>query len=99
MVDPGQEGPIRRTRTTRRVVLTRPHRVRRSPADDLAVWGARRRSFALAAVGWLVLGLGAAVSGAGAALVVISLVAALLSAAVVVKAQVLLKRAGRRAPG
>ena len=99
MVDPGQGGPIRRTRTTRRVVLTSPHRVRRSPADDLAVWGGRRRSFALAAVGWLVLGLGAAVSGAGGTLVVLSLVAALLSAAVVVKAQVLLRRAGRSAPG
>ncbi|MDQ1601289.1 MAG: hypothetical protein QOD68_2763, partial [Actinomycetota bacterium] len=87
MVDPEPEVPIRRTRTTRRVVLTRPHQVRRSPADDLAVWGGRRRSFALAALGWLVLGLGAAVSGAGGTLVVLSLVAALLSAAVVVKAQ------------
>ena len=99
MGDTGPGGPIRRTRTTRRVVLTSPHRVRRSPADDLAVWGGRRRAFALSAVGWLVLGLGAAVSGAGGTLVVISLVAALLSAAVVVKAQVLLRRAGRSAPG
>ena len=99
MVDPGQGGPIRRTRTTRRVVLTKPHRVRRTPADDLAVWGGRRRSFALAAVGWLVLGLGAAVSGAGGNLVALSLVAALLSAAVVVKAQVLVRRAGRSVPG
>jgi hypothetical protein len=63
------------------------------------VWGGRRRSFALAAVGWLVLGLGAAVGGASRTLVVLSLVAALLSAAVVVKAQVLLGRAGRSAPG
>jgi hypothetical protein len=99
MVDPGPEGPIRRTGTTRRVVLTKPHRVRRSPADDLVVWGGRRRTFALAAVGWLLLGLGAVVGRAGTSLVVLSLAAALLSAAVVVKAQVLMRRAGRRAPG
>jgi hypothetical protein len=99
MVDPGPEGPIRKTRTTRRVVLTRPHRVRRSPADDLVVWGGRRRSFARSAVVWLVLGLGAAVSGAGATLVVLPLVAAVLAAAVAVKAHVLVRRASRRAPG
>jgi hypothetical protein len=81
------------------VVLTKPHRVRRSAADDLVVWGGRRRTFALATVGWLLLALGAAVSEAGTTLVVLPLAAALLSAAVVVKAQVLVRRAGQRASG
>jgi hypothetical protein len=100
--DPSQPGPSpsplqpgeRRVTTTRKVVLTGPHRVRREPADSARVWSARRRTFTFMGIGWAALALVGGLTGLGATFVVLAVCAALLSAAVVVKATVIVRRDG-----
>jgi hypothetical protein len=96
-VDPEMNEPSR-TRTIRRVVLTKPHRTHRDPGDQAAVWRRRRSSFGISAVVWLVLSVAGAVGGWGTTFVALALAAGVLSAAVVVKAQVLVRRAQEGPP-
>jgi hypothetical protein len=96
-VDPEMNEPSR-TRTIRRVVLTKPHRTHRDPGDQAAVWRRRRGSFGISAVVWLVLSVAGAVGGWGTTFVALALAAGVLSAAVVVKAQVLVRRAQEGPP-
>lgn len=80
-------------KTSRRVVFVRPHRTVRTPADTIRVWTQRRRSFSITAGMWLVLAIVGMPTHLGVAFTVLAFAAALLSAAVVVKANVLLRRA------
>ena len=96
-MDPGMNDP-NRTRTTRRVVLTKPHRTQRAPGDQAVVWRRRRRSFGTSAGVWLVLAVAGAIMGWGVTLVALAIAAGVLSAAGLVTAQVLVSRAGGALP-
>lgn len=85
-----------RRRTTRRIVLIKPHRMQRDPGDQAMVWRQRRRSFGITAVAWLFLAVAGAMSSWGTAFIALASAAAVLSAAVVVKAEVLVRRAEER---
>jgi Flp pilus assembly protein TadB len=102
---PGPSGPPlapgeRRVTTSRKMELHRPERVRRDPADSARVWSARRRTFTFMAIGWAVLALVGGLTGLGTTFAVLAVLAALLCAAVVVKATVIVRRdGGWRPPG
>jgi len=85
----------RGTRTTRRIVLSKPQRVRRDPVDQARVWRQRQRSFGTGAVIWLVLAAAGVLTGWSAAAVVLMFAAGVLSLAVVVKAQIHVQRGER----
>lgn len=87
-----------RIRTTRRVVLMKPHRTKRDPRDQAAVWKQRRRAFGISTVSWLAMAVAGALSGLGKDFVALAVAACLLSAAVVIKAQVLIQRAEQAPP-
>ena len=94
-MDPEMNEPrgARTTRTTRRLVLTKPHRTHRDRAAQAVVWRRRRQSWGTSAVVFFVLAVAAAVGGWGATLVALDLAAGVMSATVVVKAQVMVRRA------
>jgi hypothetical protein len=97
-VDPEMNEPrgartTRTTRTTRRLVLTKPHRTHRDRAEQAVVWRRRRASWGTSAVIFFVLAVAGAVGGWGTTLVALDLAAGVMSAAVVVKAQVMVRRA------
>jgi hypothetical protein len=96
-VDPELNEPSK-TRTTRKVVLTTPHRTRRAPSEQAEIWRKRRRSFGISAGVWLLLAVAGAVGGWGTTFLALALAAGLLSAAVAVKAQVLVRRAEEAPP-
>ena len=80
----------RTTRATRRLVLTKPHRTHRDRAAQAVVWRRRRQSWGTSAVIFFALAVAGAVGGWGTTLVA---PAGVMSAAVVVKAQVMVRRA------
>lgn len=82
----------RRRTTYRTFRFVRPTRVVRSPEDTIAVWRPRLRQYAFATAGWLLIAIVFAMTGGGALVVGLSLAAAVLSAAVTVKAAVLVRR-------
>ena len=90
-MDPLRDVRVTSTRTTR--VWVRPHRVVRTASESARVWTQRRRTYTISAVLWLVLAVGGAANAASSAATVLAGLAALLSIAVVVKAQVLIRRA------
>ena len=81
------------TSTTSTRVWVRPHRVVRTASESARVWTQRRRTYTISAALWLVLAVGGAANDASSAATVLAGLAALLSIAVVVKAQVLIRRA------
>ena len=92
-MEPDVNGLTRKqTKTTRRIILVRPHLTQRTPVDQAVAWRKRRRTFGLSALAWLTLGIAAGPLGLSHTFTVISLLAGVLSAAVVVKAQVLIRR-------
>jgi Mrp family chromosome partitioning ATPase len=96
-VDPKMNEPSR-TRTTRRVVLTKPHRTQRDPGDEAVVWRQRRPAFGISTGVWLLLAVVGALGGWGTTSVALALAAGLLSGAVVVKAYLLVRRAEEGPP-
>jgi len=97
-VDPEMNEPrgartTRTTRTTRRLVLTKPHRTHRDRATQAVVWRRRRKSWGTSAVIFIALTVAGAIGGWGTTLVALDLAAGVMSAAVVVKAQVMVRRA------
>lgn len=84
---------VRVTSTTKTWVWVRPHRVVRTASESARVWTQRRRSYTISAALWLVLAVGGAVTAPSSATTVLAGLAALLSVAVVVKAQVLIRHA------
>jgi hypothetical protein len=96
-VDPETNEP-KRIRTTRRVVLMKPHRTRRDGWHQTVIWRQRRRAFGISAVTWSVLAVVGAVGGFRASFVILAVAACLLSVAVVIKAQVLLQRVEQAPP-
>lgn len=91
-MDPGLNEPSK-SQATRRVVLKKPHRTQRDPGVQALVWERRRRSFGTTALAWLVMAVAGALTGLGTLFVGLAVAACLLSAAVVVKAHVLIQRA------
>lgn len=85
------DGNRRRT-SYRTFKFVRPTRVVRSPEDTVAVWRPRVRQYAVATAGWLVIAVVFAMAGDGALVVGLSVAAAVLSAAVTVKAALLVRR-------
>ena len=81
------------TSTTSTRVWVRPHRVVRSASEAARVWTQRRRTYTISAALWLGLAVGGAANHASSAATVLAGLAALLTIAVVVKAQVLIRRA------
>jgi hypothetical protein len=79
-------------------VLAKPHRTGRDPGSEAVVWRGRRRWFAISTVVWLVGGVAGTVGGLGTISVALALVASLLSAVVVGKAQVLVRRTDEGQP-
>ena len=96
-MDPEMNEPSR-ARATRRVVLTKPHRTQRDPGDQSVVWRQRGRSFGISTGVWLLLAVVGALGDWGTTFVALALAAGLLSGAVVVKAYVLVRRAGEVPP-
>jgi hypothetical protein len=96
-VQPDMNEP-KRIRTTRRVVLMKPHRVRRDGRQQTLVWKQRRRAFGISAGTWLALAIFGAVEGFRASTVALAVAACVLSVAVVIKAQVLLQRVEQAPP-
>jgi Flp pilus assembly CpaE family ATPase len=74
-------------------VLTKPHRTHRDRAEQAVVWRRRRASWGTSAVIFFALAVVGAVGGWGTTLVALDLAAGVMSAAVVVKAQVMVRRA------
>ena len=93
MNEPRGARTTRTTRTTRRLVLTKPHRTHRDRAAQAVVWRRRRASWGASAVIFFALAVGGAVGGWGTTLVALDLAAGVMSATVVVKAQVMVRRA------
>ena len=93
MNEPQVARTTRTTRTTRRVVLTKPHRTHRDRAAQAVVWRRRRQSWGTSAVIFFALAVAGAFGGWGTPLVALDLAAGVMSAAVVVKAQVMVQRA------
>ena len=93
MNEPRGARTTRTTRTTRRLVLTKPHRTHRDRAEQAVVWRRRRQSWGASAVIFLALAVAGAVGGWGTTLVALDLAAGVMSATVVVKAQVVVRRA------
>ena len=93
MNEPQVARTTRTTRTTRRVVLTKPHRTHRDRAAQAVVWRRRRQSWGTSAVIFFALAVAGAFGGWGTTLVALDLAAGVMSAAVVVKAQVMVQRA------
>jgi len=93
MNEPQVARTTRTTRTTRRVVLTKPHRTHRDRAAQAVVWRRRRQSWGASAVIFFALAVAGAFGGWGTTLVALDLAAGVMSAAVVVKAQVMVQRA------
>ena len=85
-------------RTTRRIVLTKPHLTERGPDDQLVVWRHRRRTYGVSAVLWLVLAAAGIFGAWGATFVALALTTGTVSALVVIKAQVLVSRAEQLPP-
>ena len=81
------------TSTTSTRVWVRPHRVVRTASESARVWTQRRRTYTISAALWLGLAVGGATNDASSAATVLAGLAALPSIAVVVKAQVLIRRA------
>ena len=102
-MDPVTGPSARRTTTrtvTRTTTWTRPHRVVRTPTESAAVWRPRRRAYAVSTAVWIAMAcFGFGVSSA--LLTSLAGAAATLSAAVVVKASILIRSAeaeGSRQP-
>lgn len=88
---PQQPRTIYRQTRTKRYVTFHVQRVVRPPAETIAVWDRRRRTFAAGIAAYA----GVALAAGGGVVSVLFLSAAVLSAAVVVKATVLINRARR----
>lgn len=67
--------------------------MRREPVDQVVIWKGRRRTFGTAAAAWLLLAVLGAAGGLGTSFVALAVAACVLSAAVVIKAQVIILRA------
>ena len=93
-MDPRVNGP-RRVRTSRRITLTKSHRVERVPVDRVVVWKGRRRAFGSSTAMWLFLAVLGAAGGLATSFLVLAVAACVLSAAVVIKAQVIIQRSQR----
>ena len=93
MNEPRGARTTRTTRTSRRLVLTKPHRTHRDRAAQAVVWRRRRQSWGMSAVIFIALAVAGAVGGWGTTLVALDLAAGVISAAVAVKAQVMVRRA------
>ena len=93
MNEPRGARTTRTTRTTRRLVLTKPHRTHRDPAAQAVVWRRRRASWGTSAVIFVASSVAGAVGGWGTTLVALDLASGVMSATVVVKAQVMVRRA------
>lgn len=94
---PRVNGP-RRVRTSRRIIPTKPHGLEREPVDRVVVWKGRRRAFGTSTAMWLFLAVLVAVGALVTSLVALAVAACVLSAAVVIKAQVIILRTRRRKP-
>ena len=88
----------KRIQTTRRVVLVRPHRIRRDGWQQTVVWEQRRRAFGISAGAWLVLAVIGASEGFRVSFVILAVAVCVLSTAVVIKAHVLLQRVEQTPP-